>query len=332
MSDSSYILFCLDRQRYALCMDILNRIVQRPELTQLLDSPSHIAGLLDLAGKMVPVLDLSVLLAGKASPQELTDSIIVLEVNDKSFGVIATEVKDLITVSLHESQPNPNAMSPMGRKGIVEQAIRVDGDVALVLDARKLSEFAATSGADPWNDRTTPPREVSPQEQKVFHERANALASQSDEENHAILPEVVVVGIGGEYFGLPVRGVREFCETRSITPVPCCPDHISGCINLRGEILVVMDLRSLLGEGKGDGIYKKVVVIEEAGITVGLGIEEIYDVVPIDTMQLSRLPLTAGARADEYISGVGAWDNHSLMILDCHKLLSSAELVVEEEV
>jgi purine-binding chemotaxis protein CheW len=332
MSDSSYILFCLDGQRYALCMDTVDRIVQRPELTELLDSPAHIAGLFDLGGNMVPVLDLSALLADRAGPQALTDSIIVLRVSGKSFGVIATEVKDLITLPLHGSQPDPHEVNRMGRRGIVERPIRVDGDVALVLDARKLSDFTGTSSGDPRNAGTTPVRELSLQEQEILHQRANALALQAEGESHATLPEVVVVGISGEYFGLPLLSVREFCETRAVTPIPCCPSHISGSINLRGEILVVMDLRSLMGEAKDDAIYRKVVVVEEGDITVGLGIEEIYDVVPVDTMKLSRLPLTAGSRSEEYLSGVAVWGQRSLMILDCHKLLASAELVVNDEV
>jgi purine-binding chemotaxis protein CheW len=331
MSDRSYILFFLNGQRYALCMDAVDRIVQRPELTELLDSPIHIAGMFDLGGSMVPVLDLAALLTDRAGAQALTDNIIVLQVNGKFFGVIVTEVKDLISLPLHGDQPDIQKLVHMGRRGIVERPIRVDGDVAFVLDAQKLSEFTLTSSGDPRNAATTSSRELSAQDRKIFHERAAVLASASESENHAALPEVVVVGIGGEYFGLPLRSVREFCETRAITPIPCCPAHINGSMNLRGEILVVMDLRSLLGEATADAIYRKVVVLEQGGITVGLGIEEIYDVVMVDTMKLSRLPLTAGSRSDEFLSGVGAWGKHSLMILDCHKLLTSAELVVNDE-
>jgi purine-binding chemotaxis protein CheW len=312
-------------------MAAVNRIVQRPELAPLPDSPTHVAGVFDLGGKMIPVLDLSILLNSRIDAPALTDSVIVLEGNGILFGIIASEVKDVISIPAPE--PQPKNSSDIGRSGIVESPVRVQDEIVLILNARKLEEFVGPSADNLLLSVTrTSGRELSVQERQALRVRATALASPSDTENNTALPQVVVVGLDGEYFGIPLRSVREFCETRIVTPVPCCPDHISGSMNLRGEILVVMDLRPILREGSQKAAYRKIVVLEEAGICLGLGIDDVYDVVAMDTAKLSRLPLTADTRTVNYFTGTGIWNQHALMILDCYKLLSSPELVVNDEV
>ena len=57
---------------------------------------------------------------------------------------------------------------------------------------------------------------------------------------------VAVTRVGSEYLGFELAMVREFTTTRQVTPVPCCPPHIAGQMNLRGDIVTLVDLRPVM--------------------------------------------------------------------------------------
>ena len=102
---------------------------------------------------------------------------------------------------------------------------------------------------------------AAPWEREILLERARSLASNLEERSASQHIPLAIVGLGGEYFGVELATVREFTDLQRITPVPCCPSFIVGDMNLRGDILTVVDIRQALqmpvargscnGEGNG---------------------------------------------------------------------------------
>ena len=91
------------------------------------------------------------------------------------------------------------------------------------------------------------PTHASPEERATFRERAENLRRTAESEDFAGLIPLAVIGLNGEYLGLDLDTVREFTDDISkITPIPCCPPHIVGNINLCGEIVTLVDVREVL--------------------------------------------------------------------------------------
>ncbi len=90
----------------------------------------------------------------------------------------------------------------------------------------------------------------------------------------------VRVRAGGEHYALPVGGVREIAKLSQITPVPGAPPGVLGVWNLRGDVMAVLDLATLLGL-KGIVEPIRIVVVEEGERHGGLAVEAVLDVGPI---------------------------------------------------
>src|SRR5688572_8129535 len=95
MANNHYVLFALNSQQYALRLGAVDRIIQLPELAALPDAPAHMAGIFDLNGTMVPVMDLSILFNRPVRRYFLTDNVIVFHGSGHPFGIIVNEVIDV---------------------------------------------------------------------------------------------------------------------------------------------------------------------------------------------------------------------------------------------
>jgi purine-binding chemotaxis protein CheW len=133
-----------------------------------------------------------------------------------------------------------------------------------------------------------------------------------------------------ETYGVESLYVREVHPLKAFTPLPCTPAFVLGIINVRGQILSVIDLKKFfdLPEKRLTDL-DKVIVVHDDTMVFGVLADAILGVrtIPLDTIQPS-LPTLTGIRAG-YLRGV---TNERLVILDAVKLLRDPTLVVLEEV
>jgi chemotaxis signal transduction protein len=95
---------------------------------------------------------------------------------------------------------------------------------------------------------------------------------------------------------LDVMGIREILRSQKLTPVPHTPRHIAGVVNLRGELIPVINLhRILLGDdGPGAAQDRKLVVARARGKTAGLLVDQVLDVLSIPLESLRPVPVEQG--------------------------------------
>jgi purine-binding chemotaxis protein CheW len=133
---------------------------------------------------------------------------------------------------------------------------------------------------------------------------------------------MVVLDVGEESYGIPVKWVREIIRVPPITRVPNGPSFLEGVINLRGQVIPVMDLRKHLGIPSGDETRRTRVVVSELGRhTVGLMVDGVSQVVMVATTEIEPPPsLIAGAN-DGQICGVARLGDRLVLFLDPDRLL-----------
>ncbi|MBI3376702.1 MAG: chemotaxis protein CheW [Betaproteobacteria bacterium] len=169
------------------------------------------------------------------------------------------------------------------------------------------------------------------EKKRILSERAQALArpmSQAEAAGESI--EVVAFVLASEHYAVESRYVREVHALENLTPLPCTPAFVLGIVNLRGEILPVIDLRKFFDlPEKGLTNLNRVIVLESADMRFGVLADALAGVrrVPLGGMQAS-LPTLTGVRED-YLKGVTA---ERMVILDAEKLLSDEGIVVREQV
>jgi chemotaxis signal transduction protein len=116
----------------------------------------------------------------------------------------------------------------------------------------------------------------------------------------------VRVRVGGEEYALPVTAVSEVAEYAEVTPIPGSPAHVLGAINLRGQVVPVLDLATVLGTGDAATARGRIVIAEHGGVHAGLAVEDVLDVGELaDGRAEAESPyLTAASLVDGRMVGI----------------------------
>ena len=130
-------------------------------------------------------------------------------------------------------------------------------------------------------------------------------------------------GLNGQGYGVEVLKVMEVLRASEISPVPGSARDVLGVINLRGQIVTVVDLRTRLGLNRREiDAMSRVMVLDCAGQPVGLLVDSVAQVVEIKASQIERAPRVNSAPAAGCIRGVCRLEgDENLMLLDTEKLL-----------
>jgi purine-binding chemotaxis protein CheW len=132
----------------------------------------------------------------------------------------------------------------------------------------------------------------------------------------------VTFKIGKEYYGLPIENVLSIEKPSKTTRIPNAPDYVIGLINLRGDVIPVVDLRTKLGmEKKQVDKDSRIIIIKEKEIVVGLMVDSSKDVLDIDEENVDKPPTDESNTIIDYISGIGKKDERLIFILNSLKLL-----------
>lgn len=172
----------------------------------------------------------------------------------------------------------------------------------------------------------------APQEKpQIFKARARALAIElrkpAEPENYL---EVLEFSLAYEKYALETSFVREVCPLKEFTPLPCTPPFVLGIINVRGQILAVIDLKRFFNlPEKGLSDLNKVIILRRGRLEVGLLADAVTGVRPVPLPELqTSLPTLEGLSPD-YLKGI---TSDALIILDAEKILADPKLIVHEEV
>jgi purine-binding chemotaxis protein CheW len=130
-----------------------------------------------------------------------------------------------------------------------------------------------------------------------------------------------------QFFGVPVQQVQEVIRYQEMTRVPLVPRVIRGLINLRGQIVVAIDLRRRLNAPeRPEGQLPMNVVVRTADGALSLLVDEIGDVLEVQEETFERPPETLQGIARELVSGVHKLSNGLLLILDTEKAVNVADV------
>ncbi len=147
--------------------------------------------------------------------------------------------------------------------------------------------------------------------------------------------QVVIFNLGDEEFGVDIKEIREIIRMDKITPIPNTADYIRGVINLRGKIIVILDLAAKLGihSDKPDD-KKRIIIIETDKNTTGMIVDSAKEIMNLTSEHLKEAPAYITKKIDsDYIEGVGIIDERLIILLDLAKVLrgNDAETIKDIE-
>jgi purine-binding chemotaxis protein CheW len=131
--------------------------------------------------------------------------------------------------------------------------------------------------------------------------------------------------VDGLYFGVAVSEVQEVLRYQELTAVPSGPESVHGLINLRGQIVTALDLRCRLGlSPRPEGVLPMNVIVRSRGEVVSLLVDDIGDVITVDTARggepaVEAPPANVPSIVQDVITGVLPLPESILLVLDADR-------------
>ncbi|WP_156033360.1 chemotaxis protein CheW [Candidatus Magnetobacterium casense] len=364
---TSYTTFNLEGLAFALPAEAVEEIVWLAELRPACNVPHYVIGMLNYRGKVIPVMDLNVRMGQSPMRYKITDKIIVIGMEDVSYGLIVSDVQDVITILKGDTEDiNTLSDANVYLHDFIIAFAKIQHEIIMLLDHKRLIRHDRPSHFMP---ETAPPREHSDAEdwperithdegyfiadapehhRDIYHKRATNLLVVKKHDYVKQPMSLAVVSINDEHFGLEIKsaypGIKagndapcmskiiEFSRVRDVRVIPCCPGHIVGSMNLHGEILTLIDVRGALNLAAAPSYADaRVVVIQVEDMVAGVVIDDVIDVVYPRQGDIINVSIAEYSTAERYFKGTIRYGERPLPVVDLHKLLTGSDLIVNEE-
>jgi purine-binding chemotaxis protein CheW len=138
-------------------------------------------------------------------------------------------------------------------------------------------------------------------------------------------------GLGEEEYGLEILKVREIIGYVEVTSVPQTPDYVRGVINLRGQVIPVVDIRSKFGMASVERTEATCIIVVEISrdddkISTGVVVDRVQEVLDIDGEQIEAAPEFGSSVNTDFILGIGKIGNAVKILLDIDKVLGGKDI------
>ena len=145
--------------------------------------------------------------------------------------------------------------------------------------------------------------------------------------------QYVTFSLGEELFGVEVTRAREILDLVPVTKVPQTPDYLLGVINLRGQVVPVIDLRIKMGLAQAEATRESCIIVMEVAVdgevlTVGGLADSVREVLELRDDLIEPAPRLGTKLKTEFIAGMGKVDEQFLILLEIDRVFNSEELAV----
>ncbi len=145
--------------------------------------------------------------------------------------------------------------------------------------------------------------------------------------------QAVVFVLNKSYYGVPILQVQEIVKMTEITKLPNTPKFVEGIVNLRGQIIPIIDLRRRfnLPVAEVDENWK-ILILKIEEIQFGVMVDQISEVEKVPTSLVEVPPKVVSGVRGEFINGIAKTNNRLLILLDIEKILSVEEIEILHEI
>lgn len=142
--------------------------------------------------------------------------------------------------------------------------------------------------------------------------------------------QLVTFQLGEELYGINIMEVREIVRLQDVRTIPSAPAYVEGIINLRGNIVPIINLHRRFHiqreQSEEDKLLSGFMILELNGMELGVFIDEVSRVVTVNTAEIQEPPQILSGIGKEYIQGVAPDADGYLIILDIERLFDPKEL------
>ena len=228
--EGQVVVFRLAQEEFGLDINNVKEIVRVPDITPIPRSPEYVAGICNLRGSVLPVIDTRTRFS--MEPEASTDHtrLLVVESGGRTTSLRVDSVREVMRMTHALLEPPPAVCRGIDRE-FLDGIVKVNDGERLIL-MLNLSEVIAVDLMKQGDQKAARAADFV-QEQ---------TAVQADEEK-----QFVSFKVADEEFAFEIQKVREILKISDITTVPNVPDYVRGVFTIRNHLLPILDMRGLLG-------------------------------------------------------------------------------------
>lgn len=305
----AFLGFAVAGQEFALPLSVIDEARALPDdVTLMPHADAVVIGSAAVRGAILPLLSARALLGFPAAAVDASSRVLVVRVGQHRIGLVADALRTVLHIPESAIDPVPHALARSGAEARIQAICRLDGGKRLV------SVLAA--------------------DQLMREDITARLLQGNAEERDMVQVDVSVAEeqfllfrIGDEEFGLPVAAVEEVAPLPSkLTRLPKAPTFVKGVVNLRGEVIPVIDQAQRFGSSATGGGRPRIVVVRIDDLRAGFVVDEVSAVARFGAAALRAAPDlgSEGTQVFERIANLPD-EQRIVLIVSPRELLSRAE-------
>ncbi|MEC8229681.1 MAG: chemotaxis protein CheW [Pseudomonadota bacterium] len=317
------VCFSIEEQGFAFHLQDVEEIVRVPtEISALPESHPSVLGLVNLRGRIIPIVDLATNLG--MCRGEINDASRIVIVNNSqsaigSVGFVVSRVSNVISIKVDALEPVPEFCSQGMGDGALESVYRVENSKRLVSIVNLATIFERS-----LNDAMA---DIEPlQEDTAMNEAKDAELLSEDNSK-----QFVVFWIDGQEYGVSIELTQEITRVpEKLESVPNTPDYLRGVVNLRGTVLPVVDLRTRLGLMMAETSERqRIIVLTRGQHKTGFIVDGVAEVKTVDLGVIEKAPTLSNSQS-QLLNEIIKLDKERriIQLLDPQVLLADSEVTV----
>lgn len=297
--EGQLVVFRLANEEFGLNINSVKEIVRLPDITPIPRSPEYVAGICNLRGSVLPVIDTRMRFSMDSGETTDHTRLLVVESNGQHTGLIVDNMREVMRVNSTLLEPPPSVCRGVDKE-FLSGVVKMNKGERLIMTLN-LEEVIAI--------------ETSHGEETAG---ATAMRDQADGNEEKVEEEQLVsFKIAGEEYAFNIEKVREILKVTEVTEVPNVPDYVKGLFTIRNQLMPVLDLRGLLGITS---------LIAERQAMIDRGIED--NRAWVDNVRNAIIAGTHSAVTDPRKSSFGKWlDSYNTSSIEIEVVLKKLKRV-----
>jgi len=303
--EEQLVIFNIGTGEYAFNINSVKEIIRLPDIMKVPNVPSYIEGVLSIRNQLLAIINIGKLLDINYKEPDEYSRVVIINDGNFSFGMIVDKVSHVIRVQKKLFKE----ISKIANSSYIKGIFNIDDGkrLIMVLEPRKLISLEEIEGISNVN----------------HNETVNDKSLYVGEEDYE-LEHIVIFKLGDEEYGVEINNVQEINVISEITRFPSAPIFIAGMVNLRGEIIPILNLRKLF-TACDSVTYDagKFLVVESQNRRIGIMIDSASEILRFSKRHLEEVPEIVNGN-DKYIEKIAKLNDGKriVLILNLEEVLS----------
>ena len=275
-----YLTFTCGEEVFAAEMSLIQEIIRIPDIARVPLAPSALEGLANLRGSIVPVISLRKLFNVDSKGKGDTQRIIIINLG-QPVGFIVDQVSNVVAVEKEKIEAADGISADVKRdflKGIIKDLGGLSLIMILSFEALIDYEFSQLTVVQTQNSGTGSSYVLSPGKEK-------SGASQTDR-------QMISFSVAGQDYAVDISFAREIVQLPdSLVKMPNAPPYLLGLINLRSQLLPLINLKDLFSlDSQIVDEHSRILVLTYKDVTIGLVTDAVSEVLRVPVSQIDPVP------------------------------------------